>query len=108
VGSYDDGFSEGDGSFSGSDNSSLDHQKVFSDVSIVRESTHGGNFLIGEIKLGGTIVGILLSNSVNLLGDFSSVMESVLTGSGDGEGNSGWMPSSNTSNLSETFVGLSG
>lgn len=74
----------------------------------MNEASHGGDLLVGDIELGGTIVGILLSDSVNLLGDFSSVMESVLSSSWNSEGNSSRMPGSNTSNLSETLVSLSG
>jgi len=74
----------------------------------VRESSHGGDLLLSEIEFSGSVVGILLSNSVDLLGDLSSVMESALSGSRNSERNSGWMPGSNTGDLSETLVSLSG
>jgi len=108
VGSDDDRLSEGDGSLSGSDDGSLDHQEVLIDDSIVGESSHGGNLLLRQIKLGGSVVGVLLSNSVDLLGDLSSVVESVLSSSRNSERDSGRMPRSDTGNLSKSLVGLSG
>jgi len=107
VGLDVDRFSEGDGSLSDSNNRSLDHEEVFIDDSVVRESSHGGDLLVGDIELGGSVGSVLLSNSVDLLVDLSSVVESILSSSGNSEGNSSRMPSSNTGDLSETLVSLS-
>jgi len=74
----------------------------------VNESSHGGDLLVGDIEFGGTVLGVLLSDSVDLLGDLSSVVESILSSSRNSVGNSGRMPGSNTGNLSETLVCLSG
>ena len=64
--------------------------------------------LLGSVELGGT-VGLIStrSNSVDLVVDRGSVVVTVLTGSGNSPVNVSWMPSTNTSNLSQTSVGLS-
>lgn len=46
------------------------------------------------------------SNTVDLLVDLGTVMVSLLTGTSDGEGYTTWMPSSDTSDLTETLVCL--
>lgn len=46
------------------------------------------------------------SNAVDLLVQFGTMMVTLLTGTGDGEGDTRRMPSSNTGNLSETLVRL--
>merc|ERR1719422_1305133 len=76
----------------------------------------GVDGLVGEIVVGGSVVldqlDVLhletLANSVNLLVDLSPVMVSLLTSSGHSILDPAWMPSSNTSNFSQTLVGFSG
>ena len=48
------------------------------------------------------------TNAVNFLVDFGTVMVTFLTGASDGEGNTRWMPRTNTSDLAETLVRLAG
>jgi len=76
----------------------------------VRESAHWGDVLLGEIGLSsGVVLGsesFGLAHMVDSLADLSSVMVTHLTSSGNGPGDSGWMPSSNTSDLSVTSMGL--
>jgi len=111
-----EGFSEGDSSLFGSADTSLDHDEIVLDKTVMDETTNWVDRFVSDIDFGGTIVVDFFavdgvesgSDTVDLLVDFGSVMVSLLTGSSDGESNSRWMPGSNTGDLSETFVGLSG
>ena len=47
-----------------------------------------------------------LADSVDFLVDLSTVMVALLTSSGDREGHTGWMPSSDTGDLTQTLVRL--
>lgn len=72
------------------------------------ETSHRCNVLFGNISLGGSVVlgssSFSLSDSVNFLVKFGSVEVTFLTSSGDSPGDSGWMPSSDTSDFSVTSV----
>lgn len=71
------------------------------------ETSKGSDFFISNILLGVTRVSVLsVRNSVDLFVHFSSVVITKLTGSGNCEGNSGWVPSSNTSDFSKTSMGF--
>jgi len=108
TGLSSEGSSESDGSLLGSWARSFDDDEILSDLSVVRESSHRGDALLGDIKFGACAGSILLlSNAIHLLVEFGSVVESILTSSRNGEADSGRMPSSDTSNLSETLVRLS-
>lgn len=65
----------------------LDHDEVISDNTIVWESTHWGNLLLSQVVFGGGTVVVTvsstLSDSVDLLIDFSSMVITVLTSSGN-------------------------
>lgn len=88
---------------------SLDENKVVLDITVVDESSHGRDGLLGAVKLGGGVSLIItLSNTVDLVVDGSSVVVTVLTGTGNSPLNVGRMPCSNTGDLTETSVGLSG
>ena len=67
-----------------------------------------GDLLLGVIKLGGSVTLIItLANTVDLVVDRGTVMVSVLTGTANSPLDVGWMPGTNTSDLSETLVCLS-
>ena len=93
----------------------LDHDKVLLDQSVMGESTHGVDRLISQIIIGSSIVlhklAILhvesITDVVNLLVDLGTVMVTLLTGASDGELDSAWMPGTDTSDLAKTFVSLS-
>jgi len=104
-----EGLTESEDSLLNTHTATLDHNEILVDFSVVRETTQGGDGLLGEIRFSGT--GLLvssLSHSVDLLVDLSSVVVTVLTSTRHGEGDSAWMPGSNTSDLAETLVCLSG
>jgi len=97
------------GTLLNSNNGSLHHHPVLADQSVVNESSHGVDALLGQIGLGLTAVVVsLLSNTVNLLVHFGTVEVSVLTGTGNSVTDTGRVPRSNTGNLTETTMGLTG
>jgi len=106
----EDGSSKHDDLLFGSNDTSFNHKEVISDYSVMGETSHGGDDLIGQISVGGSIViassSGSFSNSVDLFVHFSSVVITELTSSGDGISNSGWMPGSDTSDLSVPSVGF--
>lgn len=106
VGDRSDGLSEGDGSSLNTRAGTTDHDVVLVNNTVVRVSSHGGDLLSGKIVL--SLDFSRLSNLVDLLVDFSSVVVSVLTSASNAEADTRWMPSTNTSDLAETLVSLSG
>ena len=67
--------------------SSLQEDEVLLDLSVVRESTHRVDGLVGQIVLGGSVVLdelsilhlVTLSDPVDLLVDLGTVVESLLS-----------------------------
>jgi len=99
--------SEHDDSLLGSDDASLNHDEVVVNNSVVGESSHGGDLLIGQVHGGGGVVALAsVTDSVHLLVKFGSVVVTSLSGSGDCEPDSSGMPSSDTTDLSVTSVCL--
>lgn len=67
------------------------------------------DLLLGDIDLSGSVVvSITLTNSVDLVVDRGSVVVTHLTSTGNSPLDVGRMPSTDTSNLSETLVSLTG
>jgi len=144
VGLGADGLAEGDDTLLGSDDGSLEHDEVLEDGTVVGESSHGGDGLLGQIELShgveasildlllervvvllgslgllgsitsssksslGLVVADSASDAVDLLVELSTVVVTQLTSAGNSPGNTGRMPSSDTSNLAETLVRLAG
>jgi hypothetical protein len=109
LGGGHDALAEGDGSLARSTNTSLDHQPVLVDLTVMRESTHGGDGLLSEVSLSGAVVGVtLLAHAHDSLVNLGTMMVSLLTSTSQSETTSGRMPSTDTSDLSETTMGLSG
>lgn len=106
----DQGLPEHEDSLLGTDAAALDDEEVVSDDTVVGESAERGDVLVGGVSgSGGVVLGtgaLALSDSVDLLVGFGSVVVAELTGSGDAPGDSGWMPGSNTADLPVTSVGL--
>lgn len=103
------GLAEGDGALLGSDDSSLDHEPVVGDDSVLNESSHGGDGLLGQVGGGGA--GALVSglaHAVELFVELAPVEVSVLSGAGDGGGHTGGVPRADARDLAETAVGLPG
>jgi hypothetical protein len=107
----EEGLSEGDDTLLRSHDATLKHDPVLVDLTVVGEATHGGDGLLGQIVGGHGVVSVVsqsLSDSVDLLVDLSSVVETILTSSRNSVRDSGRMPRSDTSDLSLASVGLSG
>jgi len=105
--------SQDKGSLLGTNAATLDDDEVFSDDTVVGETTQRSDGLFGQVSSSGSIVSttfVLNTNtdSVDFLVHFSSVMVTQLTGSSNGESYSSRMPSTDTTDLSETSMGLSG
>jgi len=111
----DQRFSQNKDSLLDTDTASLDHDEVVLDNTVVRETTQWSDGLFSQVSSGGSAILSCFSfesdtgsDSVDLLVDFSSVMVTILTSSGNAVSNSSWMPTSDTTDSSETSVGLSG
>lgn len=113
---FENYLSQGENSFLRTHTASLDHHKVIVNLSIMWEATHRGDTLLGQVVLGSRIVQDFLpildmdafSDSVNLLVHLGTMVETLLTCTSDGKLDTRRMPCTNTSNLSQTFVGLPG
>lgn len=98
---------EGEDTLLGTNASALDHHKVLVDDTVMVEASHGGYGLLGQVKLGRSRVLVsTVGHAIDLLVHLRAAMETVLTGAGNGESNAGRMPGTNTSDLTETLVGL--
>lgn len=109
---WDQTLSQEDSSLLWTNAASLDQDEVFSDDTVVWETTQRSDGLFSQIVGSGgisstTFISDTDTDSVDFLVHFGSVVITELTSSGDLESNSGRMPSSDTSDLSETSVGLS-
>jgi len=105
--------SQDKGSLLGTNATTLDDDEVFSDDTVVGETTQRSDGLFSQISSSGSVVSttfVLNTNtdSVDFLVHFSSVVITQLTGSSNGESYSSRMPSTDTTDLSETSMGLSG
>ena len=75
--------SESENSLANTNAGTLDHKEVFVDKTIMRESTHGVDRLLGKIIVGRAVgLVIALANTVDLLVGLRAVMVTVLTGTG--------------------------
>lgn len=107
LGGWEDGLSEDEWSLSGSSDSSLDHDEVLVDMTVVWESTEWGDRLGDGISgSGGVVLGTSSSDSVDLLVELGSAVVSHLTASGNCPLDSRWMPGSDTGDLTATSMGL--
>jgi len=81
------------------------------DFTVMRESTEWGDVLLNGISLAHSVVGgatlCTSSDSVDLLVEFSSGVVTELTASSDRPLDGRWMPSSDTSDLTNTSMGAS-
>lgn len=105
--------SQDEGSLLGTNTATLDEDEILLNNTVVGETTQRSDGLFSQIGSSGGVVSTTFvsdtnTDSVDFLVHFSSVVVTQLTGSGNGESNSGRMPSSDTSDLSETSMGLSG
>jgi hypothetical protein len=101
------GLSEGHDTLLGTRDRALEHDEVVLDLTVADETTKRSNGLLGDIDLSGSVVvGVTLTNAVDLVVDRGSVVVTPLTGTGNSPLDVGRMPSTDTSDLSETLVSL--
>jgi len=104
-----EGLSEGNNSLLDTGDGTLEDDKVVLDLTVSDETTHGGDGLLGAVELSGTVrLVVTTADSVDLVVDGSSVVVTVLTGTGNSPLNVGRMPSTDTGDLSQTTMSLSG
>lgn len=109
AGVGDQGLAEGDDAFLDTNAASLDHDEVVLDNTVVGEATHGGDGLGGQVELSaGTLLISTVGDAVDLLVHLGTVVETILTSTGNGVHDTARMPSTNTGNLTDTLVGLAG
>uniref|UniRef100_A0A1L8E781 Uncharacterized protein n=1 Tax=Haematobia irritans TaxID=7368 RepID=A0A1L8E781_HAEIR len=114
LGVFQEGLTQSKNTLLGTNAATLDHDKVVGNFTIMGETTHGGDGLVGQIVFSGSVVlddlAILSvdtgTNAVDLLVDFGTVMITLLTSTCNSGGYTRRMPSTNTSNLSQTLVRL--
>merc|ERR1719464_2409120 len=96
------------------DAASLDHDKILFDFTVVRESAHGVDGLVGQVVLSAGVVldelavlhGVASSHAVDLLVDLAPVMVTLLSSPGHGVLDPAGMPRSDTGHLAQTLVSL--
>lgn len=116
LGVFQQSLTQGKDTFLGTDTAALDHDEIVSYFTIMRETTHGGDGLVGQIVLSGGVVLDNLAihgvdtgtNAVDLLVDFGTVVVTLLTGTCHSGGHTRRMPGTNTGNLTQTLVSLAG
>jgi len=111
AGGWEDRLTEDDCSLLGSHNLTSDKEIVLGDFTVVGETSERGDVLLNGISSGGGIVGdtadLTSTETVDLLVDLGTGVVTLLTSSGDRPFDGSGMPSTDTSNLSETSVSLS-
>jgi hypothetical protein len=104
-----DGLSKGNSALLSASNAALNHEPVLVDNTVVGEATHGGDGLLSEVSVGrGRGLVVLSAETEDSLVDLSSVVVAHLTGTGNSVAYTGRMPGTDTGDLAETSVGLSG
>jgi len=104
-----EGLAEGDDALLGTGAASLDHDVVLVDDTVVRETAEGSDGLLGKIVLSlGVRLVLALADAIDLLVDLGTVVVTVLTSTGNREHDAGRMPCSDTGDLAETLVCLTG
>jgi len=107
LGDSDQTLSQGDWALLGASNAAFKHNPILVDLTVVREATNRGDTLLSKISFSGSgVLVVLLANAQHTLVDLSAVVVTHLTGTSDGEADTGRVPSTDTGNLAETTVGL--
>jgi len=110
LGGWEDGLSESDWSLLGTSNTTLDEDVVVVDNTVVWETTEWGDVLLNGIGLSSGVVGNSVDGSStdleDLLVELSSGVVTHLTAAGNSPLNGRWMPGTDTSDLTDTSMGL--
>jgi len=106
LSAWEDGLANDANSLAGAHGATLDEEEVMVDNTVVRESTEWSDVLLDGVGLGVRVSGLTSTDTVDLLVDLSSAMVTELTTAGDRPLDGGWMPGTDTSDLSETSMSL--
>ena len=114
LGWSDESLPQGDWALAASSDAALEHDKVILNFTIAWETTHWSDGLFSLVVFSRCVVldllvsffVVTLANTVNLLILFGTVEVTALTNTGNRPLNTGRMPSTDTSDLAETLVGL--
>jgi len=94
------------------DDSTLDKQEVLVDFTVVREATHGGDVLLDGIVGGGSVVGYATActgtHAIDFLVKLRARVIAHLTTTTDSPLDCSGMPRTDTTDLTETTMSLSG
>jgi len=109
-------FPQNDWSLSDAHATSLDHDEIVFNFTVMWKTSDWIDGFFSQIGFSTTVVKVSLAvlglvasaQSVDLFVDLNSVVVTFLTASGNGVGNSRWMPRTNTGDLSETSMRFSG
>jgi len=111
AGSWEKRLAENNGSLLGSEDLTSDEEVVLVDFTVEGETAHRGDVLLDGVGISGGVVGYTSdgtsTETVDLLVDLGTGVVTLLTRAGDRPLDGSWMPSSDTSNLTETSVSLS-
>lgn len=108
----EDRLADNEGSLAGSLNAALKEEEVVVNLTVVGEATERSDVLLnGVVVASGVVLNTSLSastNTVDLVVDLGSGVVAKLTSAGHSPLDGSWMPSTDTSDLSETSVSLTG
>merc|ERR1712139_198083 len=117
VGLDEKRLAEGDEALLDTSDGALEHDVVLVDLTVVGEATKWCDALDGQVELGHRVLGVLdgtlgvahaVGDLVDLLVHLGTVMVAVLTSTWHRVRHTRRMPGSNTGNLAQTLVGLTG
>jgi hypothetical protein len=112
LGGGEDRLSDNERSLAGSLDATLEKEEVVIDLTVVGEATERSDVLLnGVVVASGVVLNTSLSastNTVDLVVDLGSGVVAKLTSAGHSPLDGSWMPSTDTSDLSETSVSLAG
>ncbi len=111
AGGWEKRLAENNGSLLGSEDLTSDEEVILVDFTVEGETAHRGDVLLNSVSISGGVVGYTSdgtsSETVDLLVDLGTGVVTLLTRAGDRPLDGSWMPSSDTSNFTETSVSLS-
>jgi len=110
LGAGEEGLADNKRSLAGSHNTTLDEEVVLVDNTVMGEATDGGDVLVDGISVAHGVVGASVdgtgSDAVDLLMDLGTGMVTLLSTTSNSPLDCGWMPRSDTGDLTETSMRL--
>ena len=111
AGSWENRLAENDGSLLGTEDLTSDEKVILVNFTVEGETAHRGDVLLDGVGISGGVVGNTSdgtsTETVDFLVDLGTGVVTLLTRAGNRPLDGSWVPSSDTSNLTETSVSLS-